>query len=346
MARTKQNKSSKLHQNQKSTNSYQLYKDMKRARKASASRKRKLNEMDQDLFESENHQNSMAKRNVYPSKNRRAKIKIKSSLFTHKSDQKQFKKIFKSIEKSSIIQILSISHDINKQIAEFATGNLVICENNECGEMVPTLHGDEGEYVCPGCDEIVQLYSCSSCNKHWVSSNDDEFYSCPTCEECICADCRSECNTCQLNICAVCLGMECGKCNKKACPGCTCICDGCGDIRICCKCSNECDICGKMNVCNGCMKGKCDGCYEIACWDCASGIDCECCTDYICGPCGCNITGLCSICGEDVCYFCISIEQEKYDKRFDYDEYGGEKIQIRCVCSKCCNKDKARYELQ
>ena len=96
--------------------------------KTSASKKRKLNELDQDRFDSENHQNSIAKRNAMPSKKRRDKMDTKSSLFTHKSDQKQFKKIFESIEKLSIIQTLSISHDISKEIAEFATGNLEMSE--------------------------------------------------------------------------------------------------------------------------------------------------------------------------------------------------------------------------
>lgn len=59
-------------------------------------------------------------------------------------DQTQFENTFASIEESSLIHTLCISHVVNEKIAEFATGIWKICQNIDCNREISVLHGPKG----------------------------------------------------------------------------------------------------------------------------------------------------------------------------------------------------------
>ena len=171
-----------------------------KADKASMRKKRKFNELNQNQYESEKNDHSN------PSKKRRIDRDIKSSLFGNESDHNQFKQIFESIENSQIIQTLSISHDINREIAEYATGNWAICENDDCGEILSALHEDFGPYFCPGCNEIVSIYSCENqnCNGVWAYPPVNARHRlCVGCHNYICSNCEIKCDICGSKYCRV-----------------------------------------------------------------------------------------------------------------------------------------------
>ena len=71
---------------------------------------------------------------------------IVSSKLYHSSDQDQFRRIFKSIENSAYIRQLDVSKVINKEIAEYATGQIKDCANTECTEKIIILDQEFLEY--------------------------------------------------------------------------------------------------------------------------------------------------------------------------------------------------------
>eukprot|EP01084_Bolivina_argentea_P027901 51839_1 len=64
---------------------------------------------------------------------------IKSILFVNESDHSQFIQIFKSIDNSQLSNKLQITHAINKEIAEYSTGQFVTCNNSNCLNKSPRL---------------------------------------------------------------------------------------------------------------------------------------------------------------------------------------------------------------
>ena len=72
---------------------------------------------------------------------------IKSSLFKHPSDHEQFLEIFESVEESELIQIMNVSHDISKEIAEYSTGNWKECGDTNCDGLVSVLK-EYGTFEC------------------------------------------------------------------------------------------------------------------------------------------------------------------------------------------------------
>eukprot|EP01084_Bolivina_argentea_P266636 452294_1 len=67
------------------------------------------------------------------------RFQIKSIWFGNKSDHSQFIEIFNSIENSELSNKLQITHAINKEIAEYATGQFTKCDNSKCLNNIPIL---------------------------------------------------------------------------------------------------------------------------------------------------------------------------------------------------------------
>ena len=94
------------------------------------------------------------------------KLDVKSSIFEDASDHQQFLNIFEIIEKSELAQIMNVCHDINKEIAEFATGNWEECGGANCDGLVSVLKEYE-KFECLSCNGIFtkeKIYSCPHCN--------------------------------------------------------------------------------------------------------------------------------------------------------------------------------------
>ena len=238
---------------------------------------------------------------------------VESSLFReNETDHNQFKDIFKLIEESEIIKRLNISQSINKEIAEFATGKWEICE--ACCESVSILHEDEGEYLCPVCEEIVKLWSCKDCNQNWLSIlSKDEIQHCFTCGCIICATCLQKCCGCGEIICNDCL-EKCNDCNAIECI----------------ECNGWCAKCEKDPTCHRCTF-ECGKCRLLFCKDHMGMIRCKGCKLCVCDSCN-NVTGLCVICGNKLCNDCIKIGPRVSGNAMDMKRH--------CVCEKCCDQYK------
>ena len=131
---------------------------------------------------------------------------ITSTLFEDGTDLQQFVEIFESVEQSNLIKTCNIPQDINKEIAEYATGDWRICD---CGEFVSILNEkeetEEGHY-CECCMQTVWSRDCDICAKLWVSADD------PTCYRCEyghCLDCMVHCSICDEMHCKDCIGECC-----------------------------------------------------------------------------------------------------------------------------------------
>ena len=96
------------------------------------------------------------------SKRRKLVSNIRSSIFKDSCDHDQFLKLLKSIKESELTEIMNVSHDINKEIAEYSTGDWINCCNKECAELVSKLKVDE-RLECMGCNRT--WLGCRYCDK-------------------------------------------------------------------------------------------------------------------------------------------------------------------------------------
>ena len=240
-------------------------------------------------------------------KQRKKNVPIESLFMGNEKDDNESKYIFKIMEESQITKTLNISCYIKKEIAEFATGKWEICK--QCDELVSILHADEGEYPCPGCEQILKLASCKTCHRNFVSTSlyRDPSNFCNSCGEDICTNCEHACDGCGGEI---------------YCDDCTEPCNDCNDTG-CEACNWQCYKCGKDPTCYRCTY-ECQKCKNLFCKD-HVGIRCYGCRGDICDSCN-NVTGICAICGQKVCNDCIKI--------------GGGKSKKRCVCEMCCDQYK------
>ena len=94
--------------------------------------------------------NHIKKHNQNMSKKRKVNKKTRSSVFVYFSDYTQFINILKAMEESELTDTLNIPHDINREIAEYATGDWIYCGNTECAELVSVLEEYE-KFECLGC---------------------------------------------------------------------------------------------------------------------------------------------------------------------------------------------------
>ena len=243
---------------------------------------------------------------------RKMNVPIESLFMGNEKDDNECKDILEIMEKSQITKRLNISRDINKEIAEFATGRWETCE---CDESVSILHADEGEYLCPGCQQILKQHTCKTCHHNFVSTSlcrdqrGPPPNLCFSCGEDICNDCEQSC--------------ECEGCGEVYCDDCAEPCNDCND-RGCPQCNGQCFKCDKGPTCYICTR-ECRKCGDLFCKDHVGIRWCHCCRGAKCDSCN-NVIGICAICGEKVCSDCIKI--------------GGGKSKKMCVCEMCCDQYK------
>ena len=206
------------------------------------------------------HIDSNGEYNPPPRTKKRQRIEdsMKSALFSHKSDHQEFLEIFRAIEKSEIIKTLSISHDINKEIAEYATGQLLECQNAGCGQIIHILYEDcdwDDKIQCPGCNKDTQRRCCSECkNRYMANLNQPRI--CPRCEDELCFECQEKSNKC-----IACDALHCKYCMKNQCECCE---------REFCEFYDEIDGYGKNETNAKYIVGGCSICGGIVCQDCIS----------------------------------------------------------------------------
>ena len=155
-----------------------------------------------------------------------------SKIFKNPDDQKQFQKIYNTVDNLPLIINLQVSHGIIKNISEHATGELLKCANKKCGELIAFLH-KEKDYDC---DDIIKCPN-PNCQilqygfQNWCSfggNNNDKNHSCTSMDDT--ADCCHICDTAacyyHLNECVLCTKWFCKNClNLQA-----------KNSNICCDC--------------------------------------------------------------------------------------------------------------
>eukprot|EP01084_Bolivina_argentea_P205879 351620_1 len=216
-------------------------------------------------------------------------VEIQSTIFLNSSDHSQFQQLFTSIYNSELSQILNIPCIVNKEIAEFATGQFVKCNNPQCDNEIiilcqdeqiydnnhdnsgrlgykyclktPTfnrVHGLEGvkQYYCNQCMDLAKTCDCNCCNTLYFALNCEKCHLCKA-DLCDCGclwECMNSNRSCAIN--------KCGICGFKSCAGCArdiewgMCCSQCGEYFCLSLCHPE-DSCGKYlggddQVCNNC----------------------------------------------------------------------------------------------
>eukprot|EP01084_Bolivina_argentea_P248457 415630_1 len=180
-------------------------------------------------------------------------FQIKSIWFLNDSDQYQFKQLYSIIDNSQLSKQLKITHPINKEIAEYATGNFKPCNGTiNCTNKIPILCQDKeiynnnhNNYNKLGYKYCIESdkYFCFKCMEY-ATEND--------CECCSTLHFTPNCNKChlcesELYICDCGCEFECSyiwectnnNCNFKGCYE-------CGGTIACIACNNE--FCTKCNV--------------------------------------------------------------------------------------------------
>ena len=174
------------------------------------------------------------------------KVNAKSSLFSTKEDLHQFQRICKLIEQAALVLESHVSMDVIQEIAEFATGDVLVCAATGCSSKVITLWEDfeddhHVEHESYALDRIRKECYCSSC-KSYVEWCDDCKYFNTYFDEA-----RDKCHKCHtpLWICGFLLGRkcknrariwryECKKCNALTCLDCVWLCESGGHICSIC----------------------------------------------------------------------------------------------------------------
>ena len=170
---------------------------------------------------------------------------IVSKLFTDKTDQSKFQKIFEAIDDSQLIKLLNVTHAICQIIAEFGNGQLKVCAAENCQELTSVLHGDKNKnpnhlpykyckvlnnYFCVNCSPNVVINHCAQntaycdgnlvhtptgskcevCPAYYMKRCCDDGYKCCVCKKAWCYDCReyysAQCVICDESMCEPCAG--------------------------------------------------------------------------------------------------------------------------------------------
>ena len=231
--------------------------------------------------------------------------------FMNNKDHKECTEYLLSIEQADLIQSLQIPLDINREIAEFATGDIKQCGNKECKAGICVLN------------EAIIAFE-NGKETEWTYCNQKDVYFCELCEpstiKFIC------CNTIQY----VTEDRKCGACRDSDLPFCVdkygdysllmgykCnFCDALDDDRTCKDCGEwACYFHHDMRGCyddkhNGCCKsnGFCILCDEAFCDGCddENGYFCDKCWESFCGTCWKQQKDYmdCKVCDSNVCQSC------------------------------------------
>eukprot|EP01084_Bolivina_argentea_P260709 440353_1 len=220
---------------------------------------------------------------------------IQSKLFLNSCDNKQFQTIFNSIDNSQLIQQLNISHIISKEIAEYSTGNIEHCANNECKTEIFILNEYIENYECDheNSSELgfkycyhSNKYYCKKCMEYAVISMDCECdywnqlywpYNSDKCTNINCNRIISDCD------CSHSLNkpIPCSQCNKG------------NDQHICYWCYEN-DNYHRTMECIQCDKIFCNDCVGFHDYDRCICTECEQQTSANCGGnCGQKLNRLC-----------------------------------------------------
>eukprot|EP01084_Bolivina_argentea_P263893 446841_1 len=259
--------------------------------------------------------------------------RISSSLFSNMEDFNQFKSIYETINKSLLIKQLQIPEIILKSIAEYATGNILKCDNfNQCHNEIFVLNQHKQEtrdYF------YTQLNDTDNLNKKDIQK--------------FCNQCSNKLEQCDIHYdnCP----EECGGdysyyfdsfeyCNKRFMKHEKCQCGSTFD-----KCKNHrafCDIC-QCNICwSGCArfhehwKTKCKGCEKDICANGLGVSHCRNCYGYVCE----NCTGTICDCEYDSMWWCNVCSSCFVHKGCNVDH---SKYLVICNCKHDCNYKMCEY---
>ena len=203
--------------------------------------KRKLNEVD-DEEKMQNSIESVVLDSIEPNKSKKRKKmnnEIKSSLFRCREDHDQFTTIFKLLQESELLEQMNIPSDINKEIAEYSTGEWVK-HKGDCNAMVSALwedisYGKSNDFKCMECEKNCWFIGCG-CDKIIMCDSQQDSLRCNCCKEFRCNDCENyKCHLCPNVYCGWCVAMErmeCYRCNRIFCG----YCDNYARVGCCAMC--------------------------------------------------------------------------------------------------------------
>eukprot|EP01084_Bolivina_argentea_P248461 415634_1 len=268
-------------------------------------------------------------------------LRIQSSIFLNSSDHSQFQQLFTYISNSELSQSFNLSNIINKEIAEFATGQWKQCSNPKCCTQISVLCQDEQIYG--NNHENAHKLGYKMCVKSGVFN---KVYGVPGAKKYYCIQCMDLAISCDCSCCdTLYLPSNCDKC----------------DI-----CKSDMCNCGCILECMShmyCVTYKCNICDLKTCNKCNENEYCSRCDAYFCyGSCG---KTLCVRPDEPVCNNCYDktiIECDKCDMKCElfYKSNGhlvdnNEKLRMRkckysyCdiyICLDCDDKETTDYSQQ
>ena len=168
-------------------------------------------------------------------------VLVKSQTFKDEEDQSQFQELYKIINGA----LLGFTPYINKEIAEYATGNIYNCNNKQCDEQIVIFHQDITKYdkqkhsnskrlgfkycsksdtvYCPNCMDGVMIATSCPCKGLYFPSNPNT--RCKRCKSVIHDNCMKMCQRCDKNGIISCFycghNRRCQGCNKFSCNQCS-----------------------------------------------------------------------------------------------------------------------------
>ena len=221
------------------------------------------------------------------------------TMFSDIRDHKECIGYLQSIESSELSQTLAIPFDINREIAEYATGTIHQCGNKKCNSDICVLNETLAEFVNGKETEwnycsVQHVYFCALCKPSTI-----KFVCCDTVQH-VTEERECYCNTEDDALCLnpeehseSLMGYKCNFCDDNSGT-----CDECGrwmcehhrEFEICdmmkhkgcCTLLGDCRKCGRL-FCKQCDGGSmCDTCYDEHCPDCLDGHTCQDCGNYEC----------------------------------------------------------------
>eukprot|EP01084_Bolivina_argentea_P260708 440350_1 len=309
-------------------------------------------------------------------------LNMRSKLFTNTNDYEQFQTIFNSIDSSSLIKKLNISHFISKEIAEYSNGYIKYCANNECKLEIFILNKyidqydyehknsqqlgfkycyNSNKYYCNKCMELAHISpyncQCDEWNTLYFPLNCEK---CTECDDIIIDNINCYCESNQSFT-----PIPCAKCNKgqgvKLCYDCHTNDYMYPSVPGCIKCGEIfCNDCIGYSEYNNCICKECEQNTNVKC-----GGNCENILNELChyefryydqmeGIENCN---KCNNKFCDECYyspileFCVGCDMSICEK-CDENPKGFDSELIGYVCNECyidtvvaCTKCNVKYNL-
>eukprot|EP01083_Nonionella_stella_P004217 12122_1 len=224
-------------------------------------------------------------------------------IFPHQEDQNQYILLSQSIQSTACVVLLNIPTCIIHTIAEYATGIVETCDNNECNTKIVRLLQD--------IDDASVIDKYYRCNKY-------EYYYCLECmpqtETCACGEWKLV-NQSTVAVCAIC-SFRMAECTEFC---------GCEESMI-----SECYEC-EQTICYRCQK-YCQLCQKIVCLDCVDEDQTKYDVLYGCKSCDNSIRAQHANCSGYV-------QSESNLKRFDF-KLCDQRLCLNLICTKCNNHQR------